>query len=305
MNLIDKIALDLKIDSSYLSRIAKRSNFYYRDYKIPKKNGGDRYLSQPSPELKTLQYWIVCNIMTHLMISEASFAYKKGDSIKKHAELHKNSKHVLHTDIKNFFNSIHFEHLYNILKDNKTIFDNLGLDFNASLQDVENICFRKNSLCIGAVSSPIISNIIMFPFDTTVIDYCKTNNLTYSRYADDIYISSNSYIKEDIIKFLDDELKKLGFDINMSKTKFYSSKYRRKITGIVITNDSQVSIGTERRNNIKKMIYNKLIHNIGNSEQIIGYLSFVKDIEPNTYNNLIIKYSRYCEGDIIDALRKR
>lgn len=93
--------------------------------------------------------------------------------------------------------------------------------------------------------------------------------------------------------------------MNMSKTRFYSPKYRRKITGIVITNDSQVSIGTERRINIKKMIYEKLIHNKGDSEQILGYLSFLKDIEPQTYNNLIIKYSQYCEGDIIAALRKK
>ncbi len=305
MNLIDKIALDLRMDTSYLSRIAERSNFYYRDYKIRKRNGDDRRISQPSPELKTLQYWVVYNIMTYLPVSSAAFAYKKGDSIKKHAELHKNAKHILHTDISEFFNSIHFEHLYVFLRDNKTIFDNKGVDFFDALQDIKNICFRNNSLCIGAVSSPIISNVIMYLFDTAVMDYCKTNNYTYSRYADDIYISSNHYIEQDIISFLQEELKKLGLSMNMSKTRFFSSKYCRKITGIVITNDSQVSIGTERRNNIKKMIYDKLIHNKGDSEQILGYLSFVKDIEPHTYNNLIIKYSKYCDGDIIAAIRKK
>jgi len=305
MNLIDKIALDLKMDASYLSRIAERSNFYYRDYRIRKKNGDDRRISQPSPELKTLQYWVVYNILTQLTVSNAAFAYKKGDSIKKHAELHKNAKHILHTDISNFFNSIHFEHLYAILRDNKKIFENLGVDFSDSLQDIKSICFRNNYLCIGAVSSPIISNAIMYSFDTAVSDYCKINNYTYSRYADDIYISSNRYIEQDILSFLQEELKKLGLKMNMSKTRFYSPKYRRKITGIVITNDSQVSIGTERRINIKKMIYEKLIHNKGDSEQILGYLSFLKDIEPQTYNNLIIKYSQYCEGDIIAALRKK
>lgn len=304
MNLIDKIALDLKMDSSYLSRISERSNFYYKDYKIRKKNGDYRSISQPNPELKTLQYWIIHNIFTHLTVSDAAFAYKKGDSIKKHAELHKNAKHILHTDISNFFNSIHFKHLYNVLKNNKTIFDDLGIHFRGSLQDIKNICFRNNSLCIGAVCSPIISNVIMYSFDTAVTDYCKKNDYTYSRYADDIYISSNSYIEQNIINFLREELRNLGFNMNMSKTRFYSPKYQRKVTGIIITNDSQVSIGTKRRNIIKKMIYDKLIHNKGDSEQILGYLSFVKDIEPHTYNNLIIKYSQYCEGDVIAAIRK-
>jgi len=50
------------------------------------------------------------------------------------------------------------------------------------------------------------------------------------------------------------------------------------------------------------MVYDKLVHNTGNSEQILGYLSFLKDIEPDTYNNIIVKYSRYCQGDIIKSL---
>lgn len=34
MDIIDRIALDLKLDKSYLARIASRSSFYYRDFKI-------------------------------------------------------------------------------------------------------------------------------------------------------------------------------------------------------------------------------------------------------------------------------
>lgn len=304
MNIIEMISADLKIDYSYLSRIAERSSFYYKDYKIPKKNGDKRPVSQPSPELKTLQYWVVRNIFEKIPVSKAAYAYKKGDSIKRHAELHCKSRFIFHADICNFFPSIHSKHLSEILKSNNDIFDSLGLDINNSIQDINKICFRKDSLCIGAVSSPIISNIIMYSFDDALIEYCKENNYIYSRYADDIYISSRSYINNDVIDILCNELHKYGFTLNRSKTRFYSQKYRRKITGLILTNDSQASIGTERRIEIKKMIYNKLVNGIGDSEKIMGYLAFLKDIEPNTYNNLIIKYSCYCDGDIINELRK-
>lgn len=304
MNIIDKISIDLKMDRAYLSRIADRSFCYYKNYTITKKNGGKRAISQPSPELKTLQYWVLHNILDKLPISKASFAYKKGDSIKKHADIHCRSRFILHTDICNFFPSIHSSHLNKILRENKTVFDELGLDLEESIQDIKKICFRSDSLCIGAVSSPAISNIIMYAFDNALIDYCKLNNCIYSRYADDIYISSNSYINDNILDFLCLELRKIEFKINRSKTKFYSKKYRRKITGLILTDYSQISIGTERRNEIKKMIYQKLVHGIGNSAQILGYLSFLKDIEPNTYNNFIIKYSQYCDDDIITALSK-
>ena len=100
MDLIDKIALDLKLDKSYISRIVSRSTFYYKDFTIPKRNGGERRVAQPSPELKTLQYWVLNNILNKIPVSKAAYAYKKGDSIKKHAQLHSKSQFVFHADIK-------------------------------------------------------------------------------------------------------------------------------------------------------------------------------------------------------------
>ena len=305
MDIIDRIALDLKLDKSYLARIASRSAFYYRDFKIKKRNGGERYLAQPSPELKTLQYWVLNNVLNKIPVSEAACAYKKGDSIKKHAQLHSKSRFIFHADICDFFPSIHSSHLNDILRTHKNVFDDLDLDLDSSILDIKRICFRKDALCIGAVSSPAISNIIMSSFDGALLDYCKAKNYIYSRYADDIYISSNTYIDKSIVNFLRSELERKGFKINYSKTKFYSPKYRRKITGVFLTEKSQISVGTERRTKIKKMVYEKLIYNRGNPDEILGHLSFLKDIEPNTYNNLIIKYSKYCDEDIITALSRK
>ena len=305
MNIIDRIALDLKLDKSYLARIASRSAFYYRDFKIKKRNGGERYLAQPSPELKTLQYWVLNNILNKIPVSKAAYAYKKGDSIKKHAQLHSKSRFVFHADILNFFPSIRSSHLIDILRTYKNIFDDLDLDLESSLLDIKRICFRKDTLCIGAVSSPAISNIIMSSFDSALLNYCKAKNYIYSRYADDIYISSNTYIDKSIVDFLRLELDRKGVKSQPPLQTFYSPKYRRKITGVFLTEKSQISVGTERRTKIKKMIYEKLIHNKGNPDEILGHLSFLKDIEPNTYNNLIIKYSKYCDEDIITVLSRK
>lgn len=304
MNIIDKIAMELKLDKSYIYRIVSRSALYYKDFTIPKHNGGKRFVAQPSPELKTLQYWVLNNIFNKIAVSKAAYAYKKGDSIKKNAQVHSKSKFILHADILNFFPSIRPSYLNNILLENKKILEDLGLELDTSILEINNICFRHNTLCVGAVSSPAISNIIMCSFDNIILDYCKSNNYIYSRYADDIYISSNRYIDKGIISFLRSELSKMKLCINYSKTKFHSPKYRRKITGLIITEKSEITVGIERRAKIKKLIYDKLVYNKGNPNKIIGYLSFLKDIEPNTYNNYIIKYSKYCDGDIITELKK-
>lgn len=144
----------------------------------------------------------------------------------------------------------------------------------------------------------------MSEFDTIMLGYCKRNNLKYSRYADDIYLSSNSYIDAIHVAFLSSTLEQYGFSINRSKTHFSSPKYRRKVTGLIIGTDSSVTIGSKKRAYIKKLIYEKLVHHKGSGESILGYLAFLKDIEPQTYNNIIAKYSQYCKEDIIEVLKK-
>ena len=301
--MVDKIATDLCLDPNYIASVVKRSRFYYRDYYIEKRDGGKRKISQPSPELKTLQYWVVNNILIKFPISQSAYAYKKGSSIKNHAQFHKDSKHIFHTDICKFFPSITYEHLQPILLSKPEVFEELDIDLD-SIEIIRDICFRENSLCIGTVSSPIISNIIMYNFDAIILGYCETNNLKYSRYADDIYLSSNSYIKVAHVSFLSGTLKKYGFSINESKTYFSSPKYRRKVTGLIIGTDSSVTIGRQKREYIKKLVYDKLIHNKGDGYSILGYLAFLKDIEPQTYNNIIAKYSQYCSEDIIETLKR-
>lgn len=303
MNIVDLMAKDLHLDPDYLYYLIRNANRYYRNYTIPKRTNGTRWISQPSPELKTLQYWIVENVFSSLPVSKAAFAYLKGRSIKTHAYAHLSSSYFLHVDISQFFPSIHPLHLSRVVTDSD-VFSDPNIDVDESIRIINKICFKKDSLSIGAVSSPAISNIIMYSFDCTMIDYCKANHFIYSRYADDIYISSEKYIERDVLDFVNAELKKLFFTVNPDKTKFFSSKYQKRITGLVLTTDGKVSIGTKRRCEIKKMLYDKLVKGTGDSEQILGYLSFLRDIEPETYNNLIIKYSSYCDDDLFDALKE-
>lgn len=299
--LIERIAEDFRMDAAYISQVVYRANHYYKDYTIPRKNGKIRYISQASPELKSLQYWVTNNILAYLPVSGSAFAYKKGDSIKRHALYHQSSKYIFHTDIHDFFPSIHSDALEVKLHQNSQCFTS-EIDIEDAITTISKICFRNDSLCIGTVSSPIISNIIMADFDKELSEYCTKRNWRYSRYADDIYISSNFYLPPAIIQHISKLLQNYNFRINLSKTWFCSPRACRKITGLVITNDGHVSVGLALRKKVKKMVYDKLVHGQGDSERIIGYLAFLKDIEPNTYNNIIIKYSNYCHGDVIAAI---
>lgn len=304
MDVIGKLAKDLKLDYTYIEKIVNRADYYYRDYTIPKKNGGERKILQPSAELKTFQYWVLNNILLKLPVSESAVAYKKGDSIKNNALTHAKSNYILHVDIRDFFSSIKFNHLEGILRTNRKIFEDLDLDMDESVVDIEKICFRRNQLCIGAVSSPAISNIIMITFDVAMNNYCDAHNLIYTRYADDIYISSENYLNNDILNFVKQQLADKQLYINYKKTRFFSKKYKIKITGLIVGTDKKVYLGTERKKQLKKMLYDKLVHRKGASNHILGWLAFLRNVEPIFYSQLLIKYSKYCKGDIVDLLKE-
>lgn len=303
MKTTEKISQDLKLDRLYIEKILSKSQYYYKDYFIQKSNGEKRRISQPSPELKSFQYWVVKNILSKYKVSASAFAYKKGDSIKKHAAFHLGSKYIFHTDIRNFFGSISPLLLINALKENDSPIKDMSIDIDDFIYCVQKICFRNNKLCIGSVSSPSISNIVMLSFDETIMDFCDENGLKYSRYADDIYISSEKYISIDLSGFISKQLLKLGLTMNKRKTWYCSSKNRQLITGLTLTSDHKsITIGKQYKNLIKKLIYNKLIHNTGDPLIIMGYLSYLKQVEPYAYNKLITKYSKYTSNDIIKEI---
>lgn len=303
-SLIAKISHDLCLKQDYISDIINNSNRYYKHYTIPKKNGSLRSIYQASPELKSLQYWITKNILIHLPVSQSgTFAYKIGDSIKKHAIHHKNSKFLFHTDIKSFFPSTKSSFLLEIIKRNKHTLINNNLFFDDIDFVIKNVCFRYDKLTIGTVSSPYISNIILYDFDEYMIKYTNDNDLIYSRYADDIYISSQKYLEKKVFTHVQQKLQEFNYDLNLNKTWFQSKKYCQKVTGIVLTTDGKISIGTNNKKELKKRIYKCLKKRDGNPQEILGYLAFLKDIEPLTYNKFISKYSSYCDGDIIEVIK--
>ena len=198
---------------------------------------------------------------------------------------------------------VDYEMLTNILMEHQDRLQAKGMWFEDICDVVAKICFRNKQLCIGTVSSPMISNIVAYKFDESVISYCEKQGYRYSRYADDIYISGNSYIPESTEEFIKKCLCSYGFRMNISKTWFKSKKSRRKITGLIITDTGQVSVGMETRKKIKGMIYQCLVNGNGSPSKILGYLAYLKDVEPQTYNKFIIKYSTYCNGDVISVIR--
>ncbi|MBD7911976.1 reverse transcriptase domain-containing protein [Clostridium cibarium] len=288
MSLLQRMSSELRLDPDFIMSTVNST----KKYRIYKK--GSKFIYNSSGELKTLQYWLNSKIFSILEYSKFTAAYQKGCSIKKNASIHSKSNYILHTDIENFFNNITEYHINILLEE----INQLG---KSDKELIKKIILYKGHLVIGSVSAPHISNCVMYKFDIELYDTIINNtNMKYTRYADDITISSKEYITHDVIKKVEALLVKYKFSINNNKTYFSSRATRRRVTGITIDNSTnELSLGHKKYKFIKKEIYNFLVKEQGCKDKILGNLAFIKDINSKKYDELKSVYLKYDKEGIV------
>ena len=272
--------------------------YQYKSFYIAKRNGKDkRLIAQPTAELKEIQLNVLKQIESKLPIHETAYAYIKNRSIKDHALLHSDSNYILKLDFKNFFNSIR-PALF------KAQIEKLGLQFSdADLELMSFIFFwreKQNAplkLSVGAPSSPTISNFVMYHFDVRMKQLCEQHACIYSRYADDITISSkfkfyDLHFPELIENLLKDEFQG-KIKLNSLKTKYLTPAHRRYVTGVTIANNGQITIGSKQKRLLSSKIHHFKVKRLVDEKEILslkGQLSFAFYIYPELKHQFMRKY---------------
>lgn len=302
--LIQKIALTAKMTEERLLYLADTASKRYKIYEIEKRGGGTRTIAHPSRELKALQRWISKVIFKRLPVHEAATAYRKSSGIKFNAENHRTSNFTTRYDFSNFFPSFRQEFIEKFIASSVEK-HGLNLD-NDDVKFIGNVICRHGRLTIGAPSSPIITNAMMFDFDAAIYSFCEQKGLIYTRYADDIFISSH---EPDMLQGLEKAILQakrdtphLSLRLNKQKTAYLSRKYARRITGVIITPDHKLSIGRDRKREIKALVHQWLDGRLPMEDvhRMRGLLAFTHDIEPAFELSLRAKYG---EKPIDEILR--
>lgn len=300
--IIDIIAQRNQLDPERLYHLSMSADSKYKKYTISKLDGGERTIYHPSRELKFIQRWLSKKVFYKFPIHRKAFAYTKDNNIATHAGLHTNSNYVLRIDFKDFFPSLKSECVESILrqfqyKDGTRFVEN-------EIKFITRIVTRKGSLPIGAPSSPIISNALMYNFDCHWDSYCRSNEIIYSRYADDLYFSTNrpdvlSRVHKEFELFLRD-YRELQLRVNEEKVVHTSKKHRRIVTGLYLTSDGNVSLGRDKKRKIKSYIFSYINGELNQDEinYLRGFLSYANSVEPSFIVSLRAKY----DADRIDTL---
>ena len=260
LNLI-KEGIDFKDTVSYVSeyeissRVIDTVNLYkylendidisYTELKIPKKKGGYRNIYSPNQNLKELQNLIVNLILKNIEISSCSTAFTPGSSIINNARMHVNKKYVLNIDLKDFFNNISYERVYFVFKEAKFS--------HKDAMKLSKICTYNGHTPQGAPTSPYISNIICNNLDKRLFNLCKKIKATYTRYADDITISTDNEEIKTYMNTIENIINEEGFDINKKKVRLLSRNTKQVVTGVVV--NEKVSIDKNYKKQVRQDIY--------------------------------------------------
>jgi RNA-directed DNA polymerase len=305
--LVRKLAEYLRATDAQVESILRSSPNRYKHYKIPKRTGGFRDIHQPTPELKAIQRWINSTLLSQLPVHFSVRAYETGSSIRGNAILHSKSNYFLRFDFANFFPSIHDNWVRQFL--GKSILNgSLDVEFDALDTLVRAVCCRDKlngglALSIGAPSSPILSNRVLYALDQHLYEVADTMHIVYSRYADDLYFSSSRPNQLNLIDvILRQAMQRYTpvLSLNDQKTWRSSRKHRVAITGVIVTPTRQVSIGRSLKRRIKTEIYlwkdGRL--EADNVSRLRGLVSFAMDVEPAFIVSLERKFGR----DLVSTL---
>lgn len=316
-------------------KMYKNIEQYYFKLSIPKKDGSSRCLNVPHRGLKQFQQYIFKEILQSIKVSKVAMGYTKGkNGIMESALPHIGKKYVIKLDIKDFFENISFLQIYKVFRETCGYNQWMSSFFAVMccykvtrtyeptfyLTEHYTIYPQKHVLPQGACTSPALSNIILKDFDEILLNYCEQNEITYTRYCDDLIFSCNN--KESIGLIIEKsrrELNKFDFVLNTNKMSIQKNSDRQVVTGLVV--NDKVSVPKMYCKKIRQEIYFIKKHGIKDhlkhsgqiyythiykyesyvkktklyankyAQQLLGRIGYVISVEPN--NKEFIGYQEY------------
>ena len=235
----------------------------YQLFSIPKATVGSRLIYAPKKSLKFLQKQFA-DIFLQCILDiqnknpqylKCNHAFEKHKSIISNAQLHQKKRYILNIDLSDFFGSIHYGRIKGFLVNDKYF----GIS-ESGARIIARLATCHQKLPQGSPLSPILASLIGNTLDIRLVKLAKKYKLTYTRYADDITLSSNidfrkNFVDWDEIKSiwavspnLEKTINKSGFSINPKKTRYTTFHSRQVVTGLVVNRHTNVSSEYKKQN---------------------------------------------------------
>lgn len=223
---------------------------------------GYRTITVPPPLLMSVQRWISSNILVHGRPHAASMAYAPGSSVVKAAERHCGCRWLVKLDARRFFESISEIAAYRVFTTDFAYQPLVALELaricsrlpeNAragrSLRWMARVskygpivdygAAHLGHLPQGAPSSPMLANLAVRDFDKEMTRMARQHRLTYTRYADDIALSTSDPAftrsrASDVVLAAYAVMGSYGLSPNTTKTNVVPPGARKLVLGLLV-----------------------------------------------------------------------
>ena len=310
--LLERLSVEFTLPMDDLIYLVKSAPYRYKVYEIAKKTPGKkRTIAQPARVLKPLQYWVMENVLSKFPIHPAATAYRKGKNIADNAMPHVSNRFLCKMDFRSFFPSIKSTDFERFLSTGPFG----GAWTVEEVGYLSRILFWRRErggelrLSIGAPSSPLISNILLYRFDVAVTHLCSSHGVAYTRYADDLTFSTN---ERGVLERIEREIPRIctrlespRLFLNRSKTVRASKKGARKVTGLILTNDALVSVGREKKREVRAAFHKFVLGELDAEEtaKLAGTVAYINSIEPEYLQRLSQKYGAIALSSLLSSKR--
>lgn len=256
-----------RVDYGLLRTIVRRANEDpYRIFRIRKRPShlGERrfrVIAVPDPGLLQVQRWITQRILSKARPHPASVAYSKGDTLVAAAAPHCCCRWLIKLDVRSFFESINEIAAYRV-------FRSFGYQALVSFE-MARLCTRLGGptrlrmterwssqiwkrptisayavgrmghVPQGAPTSPMLANLAVREFDKLVSQVAEQNGLTYTRYADDLTLSTldDRFTRERCRQVIGETyaaMGRFGLSPNVTKTRVTPPGSRKIVLGLLV-----------------------------------------------------------------------
>jgi len=236
---VDELARRLGLPGEQLqsTRVA------YREFTIPKRNGGQRRITAPEPELKAVQRAIHRRLLKRLRTHPAATAYQHGSSIVTNAVPHVGRRVVVCLDLHEFFATTKAARI-------RSYFQAIGWNRPASAL-LTQLCTHEDGLPQGAPTSPLLSNLVNIRMDARLTGLARTHGAVYTRYADDMTFSfeeDNRGAVRGLVGLATVIAREHGYWMHGRKKRRIRRQYeQQRVTGLVVNERVNLPRSTRRR----------------------------------------------------------
>jgi len=310
----------------------RRESANYRMFAIKKRSGGRRHIHAVTGELFKAHQFINSEILQKVKPHPSSFAFHADGGIHACAFEHCGARWLFQFDLKDFFYSVNEADVYKVFA---------GLGYRSLLAfEMARICtttrlpkhlmpclwigqskkphgyrFYVNRsgatgvLPQGASTSPMLSNLAACNLDEELTMFSIQNGLVYTRYADDLTLSSSTdpchgvsvgHIYRSVI----DIIRRNGFRENKRKIRIAGPGSKKTVLGLLVDGDAP-RLSKETFKRVDRLLHaaakyglsdvashEKFDSSIGFYNHLSGLIAFIKDVDKTRWERFYSQFSK-------------